>query len=198
MLGMGTRYTSIAFRIDDAEHQDEVLAAVRPLVKQADARVYTWQELLPEVVQMNTMFKGSLLLVMVVVFATIAVVIMNTVLMSVLERTREFGTMLAVGSPPRLIVRLVLLESVVVGAFGAALGTSFASLAAWGHSKTGMSMKSHGMTSIPGTTDVVYPQLSWGVTLQPVLLMLLIVLAVSMYPAWRASRLEPVRAMRAV
>lgn len=198
MLGMGSRYTSIALRVDDAERQDEVLAAVRALVQQADAKVYAWQELLPEVVQMNTMFKGSLLLVMLVVFATIAVVIMNTVLMSVLERTREFGTLLAIGSPPGLIVRLVLLESVVVGAFGAALGTALASLAAWGHSRTGMSMKSHGMTSIPGTTDVVYPQLSWGVTLQPALLMLAIVLVVSFYPAWRASRLEPVRAMRAV
>jgi putative ABC transport system permease protein len=198
MLGMGDRYTSIAFRGTDPDRQAALIAEVRERVSQPDASVYPWQELLPEVVQMNTLFKGSLLLVMLVVFATIAVVIMNTVLMSVLERTREFGTMLAIGSPPGLVIRIVLLEAVIVGAIGSMVGTGFASIAAWGHSKTGMSMKSHGMTSIPGTTDVVYPQLSWGVTLQPAVLMFVIVLVVSLYPAWRASRLQPVQAMRAV
>ena len=198
MLGMGKRYSSIAVRAQDPEQQASMLAAIRPLVRQADARVYAWQELLPEVVQMNTMFKGSLLLVMLVVFGTIAVVIMNTVLMSVLERTREFGTMLAMGSPPRLVVRVVLLEAIVVGAIGTTVGTLFAALAAWAHSRTGMSMASHGMTSIPGTTDVVHPQLSWEVTLQPAALMLVMVVAVSLYPAWRASRLDPMQTMRSV
>jgi putative ABC transport system permease protein len=198
MLGMGERYTSIAFRASDPDQQMAVIASVGKVVGQPELKVYPWQELLPEVVQMNTLFKGSLLLVMLVVFATIAVVIMNTVLMSVLERTREFGTMLAIGSPPGLVIRIVLLEAVIVGLIGSAVGTGFASIAAWGHSKTGMSMKSHGMTSIPGTTDVVYPQLSWAVTLQPAVLMFIIVLVVSLYPAWRASRLRPVQAMRAV
>jgi putative ABC transport system permease protein len=198
MLGMGDRYTSIAFRVRDGHQSAEVLNRVRAVVQQTDAQVYSWQALLPQVVQMNTMFKGSLLLVMLVVFGTISVVIMNTVLMSVMERTREFGSMLAIGSPPGLIVRLVVLEALVVGVIGAVSGAILSSLAAWRVSGTGLSMKSQGMTSIPGTTDVVYPQLSWAVTLQPVLLMLAIILVVSLYPAWRASRLEPVRAMRSV
>jgi ABC-type lipoprotein release transport system permease subunit len=174
------------------------VAQAAALVKQPEARVYPWYELLPEVVQMNAMFKGSLLLVMTVVFVIIAVVVMNTVLMTVLERTREFGTMLSLGSSPGLIVRLVLLESVAVSVVGSAIGLGFGSLAAWAHSLTGMSMKAHGLAAIPGTTDVVFPHLTFAATVQPALAMPLMVLLVSLYPAWRASRLQPVAAMRAV
>jgi len=198
MLGLGERYTSIAFRSEHPEHAATARNVVRQLVTQPDAEVYAWQELVPEVVQMNTMFKGSLLLVMLVVFVTLAVVIMNTVLMSVLERTREFGTMLALGSTPGLIVRLVLLEAVAIGGSSSFTGVSLGALVAWIHSTKGISMKSHAMTAIPGTTDVVYPQLSWAVTVQPGMLMPLMIVLVSLYPAWRASRLDPVQALKSV
>lgn len=198
MLDLGTRHSSIAFRVTDMDRLSQTVSAVQALVKQPDAKVYTWSELVPEVVQMNAMFKGSLLLVMSVVFVTIAVVIMNTILMTVLERTREFGTMLSLGSPPNLIVRLVVLEALVVGGVGSMLGLGFGSLAAWAHSLTGMSMKAHGLAAIPGTTDVVFPQLTMGATLQPAVLMMGMILLVSLYPAWRASKLEPVEALRAV
>jgi len=198
MLGLGERYTSIAFRSVHPEHAAMAQNAVRQLLTQPDAKVYAWQELVPEVVQMNTMFKGSLLVVMFVVFVTLAVVIMNTVLMSVLERTREFGTMLALGSTPRLIVRLVLLEAAMIGASSSFLGVSLGALGAWVHSTKGISMKAHAMTAIPGTTDLVYPQLSWAATVQPGMLMPLMIVLVSLYPAWRASRLDPIQALKSV
>jgi len=198
VLGMDGHYTSIAFRVRDQTRLDAVIASLAPVVNDPDAHVYSWQELLPEVVQMNAIFKGSLVLVMGIVSLTIAVVIMNTVLMSVLERTREFGTMLALGSPPGMIVRLVLIESGIVGVAGSLVGLGFGTLAAYAHSLTGMSMKSHGMTAIPGTTDVVFPQVTLAATLEPAVLLPLVILLVSLYPALRAARLEPVQALRHV
>jgi ABC-type lipoprotein release transport system permease subunit len=199
MLGMQpNNLTSIAFRLAHPDQAAATLAQVRSTIDEPLARVYPWQELLPEVVQMNTMFKGSLLLVMSIVFLMIAVVIMNTVMMSVMERIREFGAMLALGGSPALIVGMVLLESALLGALGSAVGCGLGTLAAWVHSITGVSMKSHGMTAIPGTTDVIYPHLTWMATLGPALLMPIIILAVSFYPAFRASRLEPVKALKHV
>ncbi|MDB5888259.1 MAG: hypothetical protein JWM03_1131, partial [Rhodocyclales bacterium] len=187
-----------AFRLSDPAAAATTLPQLASIVPDSHARVYSWQELLPEVVQMNVMFKGSLVLVMIVVFLTIAIVIMNTVLMSVMERTREFGTMLALGSQPGFIVRLVLLESGVVGTLGALVGLGLGALAAWAHSITGMSMKAHGMAAIPGTTDVVFPKLTLATTIEPTLLMPLLLLLASLYPAIKAARLEPVKALRHV
>lgn len=196
MLGLDAQsVTSIAYRAAEPDNSEAAMASVRSLVQQPDATVYTWQELLPEVVQMNTMFKGSLALVMGVVFITIAIVIMNTILMSVLERTREFGTMLAIGTPPGLIVRLVLLEAAAIAVIGTLVGDGIGTVAAWSHSITGMSMKEHAMTGIPGTSTV-YPQPSWLMSLGPGLLMPVMVVLISLYPALRAARLEPVRAMK--
>jgi len=147
---------------------------------------------------MNALMQGSLLIVMSAVFAAIAAVVTNSVLMSVLERTREFGALLALGSPPGFIVRMVLIEAALVGVAGSLAGLALGSLAAWAHGSAGMSMKSHGMAAIPGITDVVYPQLSWAATVQPAVLMPLAIVLVALYPAWRASRLDPVRALRSV
>ena len=198
MLGLGGRATSVVFRLHDAQQSSQTLAAVRGVVRQPDARIYAWHELLPEVAQMNSLLAGSLLLVMALVMATVAVVLMNSVLMSVLERTREFGVALAIGTAPRRIVQVVVLEAAVLGGAGSLAGLGLGSLAAWAHSQTGMSMRSHGLSAIPGTTDVVHPQLSMATTLQPALLMALTVVVVSLLPAWRASRLQPAVALRAV
>jgi len=92
----------------------------------------------------------------------------------------------------------MLLEAVAIGGSSSFTGVSLGALVAWIHSTKGISMKSHAMTAIPGTTDVVYPQLSWAVTLQPGMLMPLMIVLVSLYPAWRASRLDPVQALKSV
>jgi len=198
MLGMGDEFTSIAFRVAQEDSLPDTLAQVSRHISDSTIKVYPWQELIPEVAQMNAIFKGSLLIVMGIIFLTIAVVTMNTVLMSVLERTREFGTMLALGSKPRVIVRLVLLESAAIGIASSLVGLGIGSLAAYVHSITGMSMKAHKLTAIPGTTDMVYPQLTWATTLAPAALLPLIMILVSLYPAWRAGRMEPIKALRHV
>ena len=200
LLGLGGRSTSVVFRARPGSPVPALLAGLRQhLQAQGDdpaARVYAWQELLPEVAQMTALLRGSLWLVMALVFGTMALVLLNMVLMSVLERTREFGILLAIGTPPSLIVRVVLIEAAVLGSAGALAGLGLGTLAAWVHSQTGMSMRSHGLSSLPGTTDVVYPQLSFGATLLPALAMVALVVLVSAWPAWRAARLQPVAALR--
>lgn len=196
MLGMGAHYSMIAFRVDDRAQLSSIVSRIRENVRSPTTKVYPWQELLPQVAQLNAMLKGALALIMGVVFVTIAMVLMNTVLMTVLERTREFGVMLALGSRPGMIVRLVMLESLLVGVAGSAVGASLGTLIAWLHSHTGVAMKAHGMAGVPGATDTVYPQLTWAATLGPAIVLPLIVAVVSLYPAVRAGRLQPILAMR--
>ena len=75
----------------------------------------SWQDIMPVLVQMIDVTRLMFFVVLAIVFAIVAIGVTNTLIMSVLERTREFGVMLAMGTEPRFIVRMVVYESIVLG-----------------------------------------------------------------------------------
>lgn len=196
MLAMGEGVTNIAVRLRDKEEQvAPALRQIGALVPPGDIRLLTWQELVPEAAQMNVIFKRSLSILLGIVLLMVSVVIMNTVLMSVMERTREFGTMLALGSQPGRIVRLVVLESGLVGLAGTLAGLALGVLLIFIHMGNGVNLKAHG-AAIPGVTNIIFPKLAAVVLAVPGTLLPLLALLAALYPALRAARLEPVRAIR--
>ncbi len=200
LLDLDGRVTNLALRFDDRE-DDGVLLMVRrvdALLGGSELTVFSWHELLPEVVQMRTLIRQSLLFVLSIVLVMVGVVAANTIFMSVLERTREFGIMLALGSTPGLLSRLVLLESAVLGVLATLLGMLLGSLVALGHMPGGVSMSAHGMTAVPGVTNIVHPELTAAGVLGPAFILPLVILVAASLPALRAGRLTPVDAIRAV
>lgn len=198
MLAMGDRITNIALRMRGGEEQLAAsLRTVRSMLPGDAIRLLTWQELVPATAKMNAALKGSLSFLLAIVLLMVSVMIANTVLMSVMERTREFGTMLALGSRPKMIVRLVQLESGVIGVLGTLSGLAFGGVLVAMHASGGIDMKMHA-AAIPGVTNIIYPKLSLPVLALPGVLLPLLALLAAVYPALRASRLEPVQAMRHV
>jgi len=198
LLGMADGVTSIALRVQDREQLGPTLQKVRAAVSHGDEVVLSWQELLPDMAQSSLVFQRSLLIVLGIVIAMVAMLVMNTMLMSVMERTREFGVMLAIGSAPQTIVRLVCLEAGAIGIAGTVAGLLLGCLVVWAHMKKGVSMAMHGGTAVAGVTNVVYPKIEAAFLLQAGLTLPLLVWVAALYPAWRASRLEPVKAIRHV
>jgi ABC-type antimicrobial peptide transport system permease subunit len=133
-------------------------------------------------------------LVLVVTFS-----ILNTFLMSVLERTREFGVFLALGTRPRILGRVVILESVILLLLGLAIGTlAGAGITAYA-GVHGIAFSSSeellAQWSLPAR---IYPRLDLlSVTLGPAAI-LLATLVAALFPARRIRRLRPVDAMKAV
>jgi len=135
-----------------------------------------------------------IILIVVVTFS-----ILNTFLMSVLERTREFGIMLALGATPWRLGGLVLLESVLLTLMGIVLGIVVGGGIA-------VYLNQHGFT-FPGMKEiyaqfglpgVIYPKLSVaGFTLGPAVIFLFTA-AAALYPALRIRKLNAVEAMHAV
>ncbi len=123
--------------------------------------------------------------------------VLNTQLMSVLERTREFGVMLALGIAPGRLSRLVLMETGIMVALGLTLGVLVGGLIAlylahWGFYVPGME-EAAARFNLPGR---VYPQLTLiGLLLGPLVVCTGSLLA-SLYPALRLHRLQAVAAMR--
>jgi len=163
-----------------------------------DLVIHDWDTLLPGLKQaiqadfVSAWFMYGILIVLV------AFSVLNTQLMSVLERTKEFGITMSLGVTPGRLGRLVLLESGLMGTLGMVLGMVLGgALVLWlGH--TGFTYP--GLEEMAGKFNLpnrIYPQFSAvGLLMGPVIVMLASLTA-SIYPALRLHWLEPVAAMRA-
>ena len=134
-----------------------------------------------------------------VVFIAMGFGVVNTILMAVFERMREFGLLKALGMRPRAIVGEVLIEAVFLLLLGTAVGNllGWASVAALSVHGIDLSAMAAGM-EMWGLSRVVYPVLSRQDLVLANAVVLLLGLVVSIYPAIKAARFTPVEAMRRI
>lgn len=196
LLVMDNRVSAIAVKLKDRDTVDAFSAGLQQQFPRY--RVLAWSEILPEVGQMIGYIRVMARIIVGIVFIVVALGVMNTLLMSVMERTREFGIMLAMGTSPGAITRLVLYESLVLAVIGVLAGLLVGgALVIWlGVTGIDLTQYTRGLATIPGMTSVIYPRLGVGAVVSPVLVLLGVSLVAAVYPAWRAARLDPVLAIR--
>ena len=155
---------------------------------------------MPQLEEMVRFLRVVTRILLAVLLLVVATAIMNTVFMAVTERTREFGVMMALGTSPRAIVRTVVYETVVLLLLAAAAGygAGIALVAYFGRAGMDLSGFFEGYSAIPGLTGVVYPQLMGASIAPPGIALIIVGVLVSLYPAAKAARLDPSRAIRHV
>jgi ABC-type lipoprotein release transport system permease subunit len=202
MLSLGHRVTQVALLLDDlratARVQQQMAAAVED-AGLAGLEVLPWQVALRELYEAIVLDDIGNYLMHAIVFLIVAIGIFNTILMSVMERTREFGVMLAIGTSGRRLFEVVMLEAVVLAvvacAAGLAIGLSMhlyvAHVGVDVGALYGEDFNFAGIAFSGTIYSTLYaPQVaSWAV------IVFFIVLLSSVYPAVRATRLKPVEAM---
>jgi len=121
---------------------------------------------------------------------------MNTVLMSVFERTKELGVMMAIGTKPSQMVALILLETLVLEFFGIILGVIGGYLVVFYFGKVGISFSDLEMAlSRSYVSTVTYTQVELRNVIESIIHLIIITSFISLYPAWKAGRTEPVKAI---
>ncbi len=162
-----------------------------------DLVVRDWDELQPGLKQAIQSDLGSAMFMYAVLVVLVAFSVLNTQLMSVLERTREFGVVMALGVSPRRLSRWVLLEATLMGLMGAALGMLLGLALLGFFARVGISFPGlEEMTAQYNLPARIYPQFSWiGLFAGPSVVLVGSLLAATI-PAARLRRLEPVEAMR--
>ncbi|MCC6335548.1 MAG: ABC transporter permease [Myxococcales bacterium] len=191
LLGMEGRVTEYVLAVDAPEHLDATAAALRAKLGPG-YEVQTWEELRPPLrdarfVQRAILGAVSFVFLIIAVFG-----VANTMLMTVMERTREIGTMLAVGMTRAQIAALFLLEAAVQALLGASLGVAVATAIIQVAASRGGFFVSMGAGQ--GGQQVM-PMLLTGPVVIAVVAAVLGALLASVSPALRAARLRPVEAL---
>ncbi len=194
MLGIGDAVSEIAISAGDyrqvALWAPAIIAAAGP-----DLEVLTWMDLDTFLASMLNLQDGFTLILMVVVFLVLSFGLVNTLAMAVFERVREIGLMQALGMRPSLILYQLLLESLYLLLLGLAAGN----LLAWVtikplESGIDISGVAQGMEMM-GMGTTLYPALAYQDMLMSTVVVIVLGLLASLLPAWRAARLDPVRAL---
>jgi putative ABC transport system permease protein len=115
--------TKLIVGLDATENTDSAYAALASrLGGHGRIALKKWVELATYYRQVRLMFTGMLVFLGIIVFFMVVMTSANTLMMAMFERTREVGTMLAMGTPRAWVLLLFLLEGVLTGALGAAAG----------------------------------------------------------------------------
>jgi putative ABC transport system permease protein len=158
--------------------------------------VLDWDELMPGLMQSIQMDLVSGIIFYAILVVVVAFSIFNTFLMTVLERTREFGVMSAIGTTPGRLVRLLLLESAGMTLLGMLLGITIGSLLTLYFQVYGIAIPgAEEMMRQFGLPERIYPRLSFASALIGPLLVMAVTVAAALFPALRVRRLQPVEAM---
>jgi len=175
----------------------EQTAAVAAAIQSPNYQVKTWQELNEILVLLEDFSNAYIFIVNLIVIGVVATVIVNTLLMSVFERTREIGILTAIGMKGRQIIALFLTEASIL----AFVGLAFGLLLGWGistyFSNVGVYFGDLGISGFY-LGDRIYPFLTLQATINLTITSLIITLIASLYPARMASRMEPVEALHGV
>lgn len=186
-----------ASHVDDVESLQRQIGGLLDTDKNTSLR--HWDELQPGLRQAIQTDMASNSFMYIVLIVLVAFSVLNTQLMSVLERTREFGTMMALGLQPARLSRLVMLETALMTALGLVLGIAVGLSINIYLSRVGFSYP--GMDEVAlkfNLPERIYPAFTIvSLTLGPAAVAIGSLLA-ALYPALRLYLLTPIDAMRAV
>jgi ABC-type lipoprotein release transport system permease subunit len=196
MLKMGNGISEIAILLSDGYENQSVYKKLKATLSAEQFEVQSWRELLPFQTAYLKILDGFMWFWFLVVFVAMGFGIVNTTLMAVFERMREFGLMKALGMKPWWILREVVVESFLLLICGLIVGNALGFLSIYALSGSGIDLSALAAgAEYAGMSRIIYPAVSAKDVMVANLTVLLLGLLVSLYPAIKASRFTPVQAL---
>lgn len=179
--------------LDETERTQDAVEVMQARLKGQSLQVVPWFELADFYNKTSELFRKQVGFMRLIIAVIIVLSISNTLLMSIMERTGEIGTSMALGSRRAGILRLFIWEGLLLGLIGGVLGVAIGYLLAQVISAIGVPMPpppgmAHGYTAEIMT--------SWRLATDALILALGSTVMASLYPAWKASRMVIVDALR--
>ena len=184
---------------DVSEIKAEIQAALSDLDNGKSLKTLDWQELMPGLRQAIEMDLVSGLIFYGLLLIVVAFSILNTFLMAIFERKKEFGVMMAIGTTPRRMTKVLLIESMTMTVIGIAIGIMLGIGITYYFQLYGIDFAAGSeLLSQFGITGRIYPKLSLlSVSIGPFMVLFFTFIS-ALYPALKVRRLRPVEAMAAI
>lgn len=195
LMGFDSEMNEIAILLPDNSHLDEVkdeISAIAPGLK-----VETWKQLSTELEYLVSMFRQYTYIFIVIILLALIFGIVNTMLMTVLERVRELGMLMAIGLNKTKLFFMIVFETIFLALVGGPLGILIAHLFIVYYGKVGidLSMFSKAYEEL-GFSSIIYPKLEWYFYLEIGLMTIAAAIFSAIFPARKALQLNPAEAIR--
>jgi ABC-type lipoprotein release transport system permease subunit len=185
-------HASSIFILLKDRNQAEVFGSA---IKGEGYKIVTWKDMNQLLLDTEELANRFMIVIYLIVLAITATVIVNTLIMSVFERTREIGILTAVGMKGRHILSLFLAEASVLAVGGISFGLLLGWLVCLYFGKYGFSIGNVGVRNGMLLGDRIYAVLSGGDAVNLTIIAFIVTMLASLYPAILAARLEPVDAL---
>ncbi len=195
LLGTEPIYHEVVVRLNSSQNVDTLY---NNLVKNyKHLSVKNWKELAPELKLMDEMIGLQLSIFMGVILFALLFGITNTMLMSVLERVREFGVLMAIGMKRKKVFSMIILETITLAIVGGIVGMILAiiTITYFGFAGINLAAFAAGLSDW-GLGTILYPVLPISFYLSITIMILLTAVFSAMYPAIKAIKLKPAKAIR--
>ncbi|MFH1296443.1 MAG: FtsX-like permease family protein [Bacteroidota bacterium] len=188
-------FQEVAIRLDDANRMEGIQKVLKK--SYPDLLIRTWKQVDPLVGILGDFMDLWLYLFMGIILLALGFGIINTMLMVILERTRELGVLTAIGMNKRRVFLMIMLESVYLSLTGALIGMALGYLLTLYTAYTGIDLSSmtEGFEKI-GYSPILYPYLDMKFFITLTIMVILIGILASIYPARKALKLNPAEAVR--
>jgi putative ABC transport system permease protein len=197
LLGTGDAVHEIAILFKDGKMLESVADRIKR--KYPSLLIQTWKELSPEMALLTGLFDQIMYIVIGIILLALMFGIINTMLMAVLERQREFGILMAIGMNKPRVFFMVVLESVMLTCAGIPAGILF-TLGSVGYlGRHGIEMSAFSLALMRyGFSNTVYPQLQTSMFLPIALMTALTAILSALYPAIKALQFKPAVAIHKI
>lgn len=191
----------IAIRLKDNNKTDLIVKKLHhDFSKPIDQKVITirsWHQIAPILQSMIAMMNMFSYIFMMVILLALAFGIVNTMTMSIMERTREIGMLMALGLNKKKTFSLIMLETLFLSLVGASVGLIVSLFITHHYATYGFDLTSvaNGMNSI-GYSAVVYFRVNTEFYITTIFMVVFIAVISAISPAWRALKLQPASAIR--
>lgn len=195
LLALPQRVHEIVVIAHDLEEVDALTEELRATLAGPDLAIAPWQEFARSFYDAMKMDQQGTWISLFIILLIVAIGVLNTVLMSVLERTREYGVLKAVGTQPAQIFKLVLYEVNVITLVSVILGAACAVGLNYWLSLRGIALPEP-FTFAGVEFKAMYSEVNLRSLLIPTITVIVTANLVSLFPSVKAARIEPARALR--
>lgn len=189
----------IAIQLHDKKQTDSFAAMLRRNLHELDTiGVRTWDQLNPTAARLLGLQRIGTWIVIGIVFGVAALTILNTMLMSVLERVHEFGLLYALGLRPMQVMALVSMETFLLTSLGVVMGGAITVPLQFWLARYGLQLGTESAFSMTGVSfePILYGQLTVIDALSVLPAVYLLTALTALWPCMQAARLTPLAALR--